>query len=455
MFHRGSRFLSLFAALLALPFSALGQSPSGIDSEALVLRGATVHTMAGPAIEATVVLQDGLILAVGGEDDEGFVIPADAVSIDLTGLDLYPGFFDALSQLGLVEINSISATVDSSEIGRYNPHLQAATAVHPASEVLPVTRANGVTHTVAAPQAANDGVIAGQGSLIHLDGWTVEEMSVDSGLAMIVHWPRIETRSFDFTTFSVTEKPYTEAKKEADEKIAELREWFGAARHYRQAADSGSSRVTRDLALEALARALESMPVVIVASSKADIEAALDFAEDTGIEMILAGGVDAWRVEERLAAMGVPVILGLTASLPGQEDDPYDRPFRTAGELAEAGVLVAFGSGAGGGDGPGGPHSSRTLPYEAAFAVPYGLERDEALRALTINAARIFGVDDRLGTIEPGKIANLIAVDGDPLDFTGEVRHLFIAGREVETDNKHRQLWERYRSRPLPEETSP
>ena len=355
--------------LIALVFATLAAIALPAGAETLVLQGGTVHTLTGEPIEATVVVTDGTIAAVGTD----VTVPADARVIDVTGGHVYPGFFDALSQLGLVEINSISATVDTTELGGYNPHLQAATAIHPASEVLPVTRANGITHTVSAPEADGDSVIPGQGSLVSLDGWTVEEMAIVPGAAMLVNWPAIETRSFDFSTFSMVNKPYNEAKEAAEKKIAQLRQWLEAARHYARAEEAGSERLERDLKLEALAQVLDGdMPVVMIASAERDISAALDFAEEQGLRMIVAGGTEAWKIKERLAEMQVPVILGLVASLPGASDDPYDRAFRTAGELADAGVTIAFGSGAGGGFGPGGPHSSRTLPFEAGFAVPYG-----------------------------------------------------------------------------------
>ena len=149
-----------------------------------------------------------------------------------------------------------------------------------------------------------------------------------------------------------------------------------------------------------------------------------------------------------LAENQIPVILGRTQSLPNEEDQPYDQPYRNAGELAGAGIKIAFASGTGGGFGPGGPHSSRTLPFEAGMAVAYGLQEDEALRALTLNPAEMLGVDDRLGSIEPGKVANLIVTDGSPLVMTTQVRYLIINGRQVDTTNRHRRLYETYRGRP-------
>ena len=160
--------------------AALAHHPA--QAASIVLEGGTVHTLTGDPIQGPVVIEDGVVRGVG----PGTAIPDGATRIDVTGLHVYPGLFDALGQMGLVEVNAVAATVDHTELGSYNPHLRAATAIHPASEVIPVTRANGITHALSAPRAGSDGVILGQGSLIHLDGWTVEEMAIDTGLAMVV-----------------------------------------------------------------------------------------------------------------------------------------------------------------------------------------------------------------------------------------------------------------------------
>ncbi len=426
----------LVASLLALPLAG----------EPLVLDGATIHSLAGEPAAGRVVITDGRIQAVGGE----VAIPAGATVLDVTGLHVYPGMFDAMSTLGLVEVSAISATVDTTELGRFNPHLQAAAAIHPASEVIGVTRANGITQTLTVPRAGRGGgVIAGQAAVVHLDGWTVEEMAIDASAAMVIQWPEVRTRTFDFTTFSRRNVPFNDAKEKAEEARAELREWLEAARHYHQASAAGSDRLERNLKLEALARITGGgQPVILQADQERDIEAAVAFAEEEGLKMILAGGRDAWKVKELLAEKQIPVILGRAQSLPAEDDDPYDQPARTAAELVAAGIEIAFGSGAGGGFGPGGPHGSRTLPYEAATAVAFGLPRDEALKALTVYPARILGAGDSLGTIEPGKIANLIVTDGDPLEITTQVVHVIIDGRQVSTDNRHRSLYEKYRARP-------
>lgn len=430
-----TRILLVLVCLLIIPV--------GLLAETLAIRGGTVHPVSAEPYVGNVVIRDGVIAAAGPDAE----VPADSQVIDASGLHVYPGMIDALSQLGLIEVNAVPATDDQAEMGLYNPHLQAATAIHPASELIPVARANGITHTVVAPQV-DDGVIAGQAALVNLEGWTVEEMAIDASVAMVIQWPGIVTRRFDFATFSMKESAFKEAKEKAEEKQKELREWFEAARHYQQAVDAGSVRLETDLKLAALAQCLAGeKPVIIQADSKRDIEAAVEFAESLGLRMILAGGREAWKVKERLAENGIAVILGIVQSLPREDDDPYDTPYRNPGELASAGVKIGFASGAGGGFGPGGPHSSRTTPYEAATAVAFGLSEENALKALTLWPAEFLGVGDRLGSIDPGKIGNLIVTDGNPLEITTQVQNLVIDGREVSTDNQHRSLYEKYRAR--------
>ena len=428
------------AFALALCLLALG---APVASQSILLQGGTVHTMAGDTVEGSVLIEAGKIREVGN-----VTATADQV-VDISGLHVYPGLFNAFTTLGLVEISSVSATVDNAEIGGYNPHLKAATAVHPASEVIPVTRANGITHTVAVP-AGGESVIPGQATLMHLDGWTIEEMALDPSVAMVIQWPAIQTRTFDFATFSVKTAPFKDAKEKADEKVSELKDWMEAARHYKQAKTSGSARTERNHKLENLAKVLDGEQLVMmVANAKRDIEAAVEFAETEGLRIVIAGGRDAHKVKEMLAEKKIPVILGLVASLPPQEDDAYTRAYATMGELVEAGVTVALGTSApaGGRGGPDGPHGARTLPYEVAMAVGYGLSREDALRAMTIAPAEIFGVGDQIGTIEAGKIANIIVTDGDPLEIQTQVKHVFIGGKESTLENRHLELYERYRSR--------
>ncbi len=431
--------ISIRMRLLLAAVSALALLVPGAwtqQQRVYAIRGAKIHTLAGPPIESgTVLIRSGKIAAVG----PNVSVPSGAQVINARGLEVYPGLFDAISRLGLVEIGQVSATVDTTELGDYNPQLTAATAVHPASEHIPVARANGVTHAISAPQG---GVMSGRGSAIHLNGWTIEEMLIEPSAALVLNWPSLQTGSFDFSTFSVRRRPFNEAKREYEKKVEELRDWLVRARHYAQAVEKGSpEKFERDLKLEALVPVVNGeLPVLVLANSERDIKNAVKFCQEEKLKIILAGGAEAWKVKDLLKEKNIPVILRPTQSLPADEDDPYDKPFSNAGELHAAGVKIAFAT--------FNSSDSRTLPYEAANAVPYGLPWEEALKAITIYPAEMLGLGDRLGTIEAGKIANLVVTNGDPLEITTEFRYVFINGQQVSTDNRHRQLYEKYRARP-------
>lgn len=422
------------AALLATGFGAglEAQAPEAV----LAIRGGTVYTLAGPPIaNGTVLIRDGRIAAVGA----GVPVPPGAAVLDASGLEVYPGLFDAITRLGLTEIGAVDVTNDVNELGLFNPHLVAATAVHPASELIPVARANGITHAVAAPQARSGG-IGGQGSLINLAGWTVEDMLVQPSVGFVLAWPTLQTRRFDFATFQQIERPYREAKKEYDEQVRQLDEWMEAARRYDRAVGAGES-VPRDLKLEALAKAVRrELPLLVQAGPERDIRNAIAWAEKQQVRIVILGGDEAYKLKDELARKQIPVILGPTQSLPNEDDRWYDEKYAQPAALYQAGVRFAIST--------FNASDSRTLPYEAGNAVPYGLPREEALKAITLYPAQILGVADKLGTIEPGKLANLIVTTGDPLMIQTEVKHLIIAGQEVSLDNKHLELYRKYRARP-------
>lgn len=440
--------IAIAIAIAIGPATALAQHDPRVEpAPTYVIQGATVHTLAGATIEnGSVVVSGGVIVEVGAN----VAVPAGASVIDATGLNVYPGMVDAYSRLGLTEIGSVAATSDVSDLGNWNPHLRAYDAIWPSSEHIPVARANGITHALSAPggggyRGGGGAGISGQAALIHLDGYTVEEMAINPSFGMIINWPTIQTRSFDFATYSITERPYNEAKREYDERIQELESWFQAARHYKQAVENGDpAKFDRNLQLEQLSRTLGGeLPVIVGTNGKRGIESAIEFAERYDLRIIIAGARDGRKVRELLAEKGIPVILGPTQALPANEDDPYHYPFSLAGELYEAGVKICFGT--------FNSADSRTLPYEVANAVPFGLPYDEALRAVTINTAEIFGVAGRLGTIEAGKLGNLMITDGDPLEIQTQVEYVFINGIPVDTNNRHRRLWEHFRVRPQPE----
>jgi imidazolonepropionase-like amidohydrolase len=431
----------VLAASLAIP--AWTQTAT---TTSYAIKGGKVFTLAGPAIEnGTVLIRDGKIVAVGA----GIAIPADAQVIDATGLEVYPGMFDPVTQIGLNEVSAVSATVDVSELGDYNPELVAATAVNPASAHIPITRANGITEVIAAPGTSgfdlqSGGLIEGQASAFNLAGWTMDEMQINRSVAMVVNWPSIQTRTFDFATFSIKEKSYADVKKEYDKSVNTLGDWMDRARHYAQAKEKGSPALfERDLRLEALVPVVQGkLPVLVIADEARDIRNAVDFCTKQKLRMILGSGAEAWKVKDLLKEKKIPVVLAPTNRLPEQEDTPYDKPYTEPSELFAAGIPIAFSS--------FGTAFSRRLPQYAGTAVAYGLPHDEALKAVMLNAAQIFGLADQLGTLETGRIANIIVTSGDPLELQTQVRYLFIKGQLTSTDNKHRELYEQYRKRPQP-----
>jgi imidazolonepropionase-like amidohydrolase len=419
---------------------SITQPAAGADAEPVAIVGATVHTLVGPPIEGGTIVVRGETIAEVGRD---LPVPEGTRVIDATGLVVAPGFFDAMSTLGLAEIASLQATQDATELGTWNPHLLAITAVHPASEHVPVARANGVTHAGAAPAGASYG-IAGRASAIHLDGWTVEEMALARELGVVVTWPDLVTRRFDRATARFADRPFTEAKKEYDERVGEIRGWLEAARRYATAQHAAEEdRPPADARLQGLVPVVErELPLLVRASTERQIRDVLALAEEESLRVVLVGGQEAWRLASRLAERGVAVILGPTQSLPTREDDPYDRSYTLARALREAGVAVAIST--------FGASASFTLPYEAAQAVAFGLSWEDGLRAITQWPAEIFGLDDRLGTIEPGKLANLVVTDGDPLEIRTQIRHVLVRGAVVDLETKHTRSYQRYRSRPLP-----
>jgi imidazolonepropionase-like amidohydrolase len=412
---------------------------------AYAITHARIFTVSGaPIDDGTLVIRDGKIVAVGANVE----IPAGAQVIEGKGLQVYPGLFDAVTQMGLSEISAVSATVDSAETGPYNPDVVAATAVLPSSEHIPVTRAAGITEVLAVPGSGgfdfsgSRGVIGGQASAIHLSGWTIDEMLIKKSVAMVVNWPEIETRTFDLTTFSRKEKPFAEAKKDYEKQVSELTELLERARHYAVALEhEKTAEFRRDVKLEALAPVVRGqLAMLVVADRGRDIRNAVEYADKQKLKIIIAGGTEAYKVKDLLRSKNVPVILRPPLTLPSEEDDPYDRLLSQPAELAKAGVKFAIGS--------FDNSFARRLGQNAANAVAYGLPYDEALKAVTLYPAEILGLADQVGTLEVGKMANVIVTNGDPLEVTTDVRYLFIKGRLTSTDNKHQRLYEKYVNRP-------
>ena len=296
--------LILVAACVLTSISSAQTPPT-----AYAITHAKIFTLAGAVIDdGMLVIRDGKIAAVGASVE----VPAGAQVIDSKGLQVYPGLFDAITQMGLREIGAVSATVDSNETGNYNPDVVAATAVSPSSEHIPVTRAAGITEVLAVPGSGgfdsfgSSGVIGGQASAIHLAGWTIDEMLLKKRAAMVVNWPEIETRTFDFTTFSRKEKPYSEAKQEYEKRVNEITDWLDRARHYSQALEKGTpAKFDRDVKLEALVPVVRGELALLVFADRArEIRNAAEFCDKQNLKMILAGGAESYKVKDLLVSLG-------------------------------------------------------------------------------------------------------------------------------------------------------
>ena len=441
--------LSLCIAATAL--SCLAANAQAPQTAAAVSTYAITHarivTLSGaPIDDGTLIIKDGKIAAVGANVE----VPAGARVIEGKGLQVYPGLFDAVTQMGLSEISAVSSTVDSSETGSFNPDVVAATAVSPSSEHIPVTRASGITEVVAVPASGGfdsgggRSMVGGQASAFSLAGWTMDDMQIKRSVAMVINWPTIQTRTFDFATFTRKDKPYAEAKQEYDKQVNELTDWIDRARHYAQAiGHGGPSDFERDVKLESMAPVVRGqLPVLVFADRARDIRNAIEFCDKQKLKMILAGGEEAYKLKELLRSKNIPVILRPMLSLPEEEDDPYDRLLTQPEELSEAGVKFAIAS--------FDNSFARRLGQNAANAAAHGLSHDEALKAVTVYPAQILGLSDQVGTLDTGKIANVIVTDGDPLELTTDVKYLFIRGQLTSTDNRHKRLFEKYSNRPKP-----
>lgn len=383
---------------------------------------------------------DGVITAIGTD----VAIPAGATVIDGTGLSVYPGMIDSGSSVGLIETDSVPGTVDTSELGELNPNAQAAVAINPHSELIPVTRVSGVTHVVSTPEG---GIISGQSALIQLAGWTPSEMVVKTPVAMNIRFPRI--RSAPLVDAPLDEDAEKERTKTYKRDLDRLRDLFRDALAYARAAAARTSdpkvrRFDRDLVLEALVPVVEGrVPVVMHANLARDIKAALEFGDEFELKVILSGAQDIARILPDIKRRNIPVLLGPILALPAREDDPYDLLFTNAKTLYDNGIRFAIQT--------SDAHNTRNLPYHAASCAAFGLPQDEALKAITIYPAQIFGVADRLGSLEVGKQANVIITDGDPLEIRTNVKRVFIAGQDISMDSRHTLLYEKFEKRPRSE----
>ncbi len=410
-----------------------------------VIRNARIVTVSGVDIEnGSVVIKDGRIEQVGAR----VKTPSGAREINARGLSVYPGMIDLSTAMGLVEIpQGANATVDTSEVGEMNPNARAFYGINPHSAHIAVTRVNGVTNVLSLPQG---GLISGQAAFINLLGATPAEMAVTPAAALVVNFPRVVAAGGGggFLAFLLQQQApnITEAITQRDRQVEGLRKMLRDAEAYGRSIDAAARdtsvpRPDQDIVLAALVPYVRGeQPVVFRADRDADIRAAVRFAEEMKLRAIILGGTDAWKAAQLLKEKNVPVVLNNTLDLPPNEDAPYDVLYENAAKLSQAGIRFAIATN-------DDPAHVRDLPYHAGMSAAFGLPRAEALKAVTLYPAQIMNAADKLGSIEVGKLANLVVTDGDLLDARTNIRHLFINGRQVPLVSRHTELYEQFRNR--------
>jgi len=431
--------LIILAAIVAVLAVMLLAGPNGGDeAKAILIKNATIIPVVGDRIEqGQLLIQGGKIAGLG----KSLTAPEGALVIDAMGQFVYPGFIDAYCHLGLAEISAIDSTVDVRETGKENPELRVIWAINPGSVHFGTGRVNGTTTALVAPSG---GTFPGLSALIKMDGWTAQEMAVKEAATSLINFP-MSPRSGGAEGVGQQQ----ESKVDVTSKLVEkIKDYLKEARYYLKlkkdaAADPKLVPPKDNPKFEALAPVLDgSLPVIISVEKDKDIELAIKFVQDEKLKAIFRGCGQGFKVADKIKKSGIPVIIDSLYVGPSDPEDGYDAPWRNVAELAKAGVMICFSSG----DDPG---TAKDLPYHAARAVAYGLDHDAAIKALTINPARVFGVDKRLGSLEVGKDADLFITTGDPLDPKSEVKHLFIGGRHTDMKNYWDNLYEKYKTRPI------
>ena len=405
------------------------------------ITNARIVTVSGAVIEkGIVVIQDGKIAAVGA----GVNIPASAEKIDGSGLSVYPGMIDAGTALGLAEIPlGANATMDVAETGTSNANAKAITGVNPHSSHVNVTRVNGITTVQTAPSG---GLIAGQSAVINLNGSTQSDMAVVSAAGLVINFPRISTFGGFTPGVGPQSVDFSEAVKRRDAQIEELKKIFKNAENYSRAksayaADKSLPNPATDLRLEALVPyARGARPIFFTVERERDVRAVIKFVTEMKVKGVILGGQEAWRAADDLKKNDMAVIYTNIYNLPVRDDDAYDFLFEAPAKLRQAGVKFAIGTGDGGAE-------VRDLPYHAGIAGAFGLSKEDALKSVTLYPAQILGVADRLGSIEVGKMANIVVTDGDLLEPRTNIKYVFIDGRLIPLTSRHTELFDSFKDR--------
>ena len=409
------------------------QIPAPSQDHPILIQGGTIHTISHGILEnADILFENGKITSVGHNLD----IPAEAEIIDASGQHVFPGLISAGSTLGLQEIGAVRATRDYAEVGAVNPNVRANVSYNPDSELIPITRSNGILLALSVPRS---GLISGTSSLMMLDGWTWEDATLMHPVGLHLFWPSMNIP-----------KPKPGKQKEKKDKDSRLKsiqkidDLIQESRAYAQLKATGSPSFKHDLRLEGMLPVISGeIPVFIHANEVQQIEAAVYWAERQSVKMVLVGGKDSWRVTQLLKDREIPVIYTQTHSTPMRRFEQYDQAFITPSQLYAAGVKFCISNS----ESPFQTPHIRNLPYHAAKAASYGLSWKEALRSITLSPAEILGVEDKVGSLEASKDATFFIADGDILDVRTQVNMAFIQGRRVDLSDRHKTLYSKYRNK--------
>ncbi len=423
------KYILIFFCSLLIPFIT-GINAQQVEKSTfgtVALTNATVETVTNGTLQnATVIIRDGYIQDVG----TNVTIPTDAKVIDCKGLTIYPGMVDSGTKVGIQEIGSMSLTQDHDEIGEITPDMDALTAVNPNSVLIPVTRISGVTTVITYPSG---GLFPGTGALINLQGYTPEQMYAGFK-PMIINFPSSGKRG------RWDRRSDEEIKKDGEKAVKKLNDVWERVGTYASIDSSTMGKADYNPEMAALVPVYRGeMTAFIEANKSSDILAALKWIKENKIKAVLTGVAEGWRVADSIALASIPVITGPVLGMPSRDTDPYDQAYKNAGLMQKAGVKVALRT--------DDAENSRNLPFNAGFAAAYGMGKEEALKAVTIVPAEIFGIADEVGSIERGKKANLFVSTGDPFEPSTAIKHLFINGWNVPIESRQTLLYDEFLNR--------
>jgi imidazolonepropionase-like amidohydrolase len=396
----------------------------------LFIKNGTVHVGNGQVLEnATIEIRNGKITKVG----TNIAIPADDVKVfDAAGKHVYPGLILPNTDLGLVEISTVRASSDLREIGEYNPSVRSIVAYNTDSKLINPLRNVGILLASVVPEG---GTITGSSSVVQLDAWNWEDAAYKMDNGIHYDMPALINRPSRFAAFMGIPAPTTDPVKTGIESIENFKAYLKEAKAYHLASDKKET----NLRFEALKGLFEKKQKLFIhCDIVRQILMAIDIKNELDLDVVIVGGNESYQVADLLKKNNVPVILNQLLELPTLADDLVDQPYRTPAMLQKAGVLFALND-------DDANTRYRNLPYNAGTAAAYGLTKEEALSAITLNAAKILGIDDVTGSIEVGKDANIVISTGDILDMrTNNITHAFIQGRSLDLNDKQKQLYERY-----------